>query len=314
MDGAWPIRPDGRIVCCRAVALVFFKPILRIGLRHPAHLAVTCDLCEHGGRRDVGTLAVAADDASALHGDAGVPVAVDERERRLWGQLRDGPVHGQKRRAEDIVRLDLLFGRICDAVAQRQRDDGIIERLAFYLRKLFRDVQARDLQPRRQHHRRRAHGPCQRAARGLDPAAQRLAVTAAGTIPDRGMFSVVHQSLNKKVDLTINATSYLGMANYGKVLVGDEAFEYYNDKNVNDYIQIPWSEVTEIMASVMFKGKWIPRFAVVTKNNGNFIFSTRDNKKTLRAVRNYVDPNNMVRSLSFFQVISRGLKSLFKRK
>lgn len=77
----------------------------------------------------------------------------------------------------------------------------------------------------------------------------------------------------------------LGMANYGKVLVGDEAFEYYNDKNVNDYIQIPWSEVTEIMASVMFKGKWIPRFAVVTKNNGNFIFSTRDNKKTLRAVR-----------------------------
>ena len=54
------------------------------------------------------------------------------------------------------------------------------------------------------------------------------------------------QSLNKKVDLTINATSYLGMANYGKVLVGDEAFEYYNDKNVNDYIQIPWSEVTEI--------------------------------------------------------------------
>ena len=124
----------------------------------------------------------------------------------------------------------------------------------------------------------------------------------------------MEQSLNKKVYLTINATSYLGMANYGKVLVGDEAFEYYNDKNVNDYIQIPWSEVTEIMASVMFKGKWIPRFAVVTKNNGNFIFSTRDNKKTLRAVRNYVDPNNMVRSLSFFQVISRGLKSLFKRK
>ena len=53
------------------------------------------------------------------------------------------------------------------------------------------------------------------------------------------------QSLNKKVDLTINATSYLGMANYGKVLVGDEAFEYYNDKNVNDYIQIPWSEERE---------------------------------------------------------------------
>ena len=88
------------------------------------------------------------------------------------------------------------------------------------------------------------------------------------------------QSLNKKVDLTINATSYLGMANYGKVLVGDEAFEYYNDKNVNDYIQIPWSEVTEIMASVMFKRKMDPRFcSCYEKTNGNFIFSTRDNKK-----------------------------------
>lgn len=80
------------------------------------------------------------------------------------------------------------------------------------------------------------------------------------------------QSLNKKVDLTINATSYLGMANYGKVLVGDEAFEYYNDKNVNDYIQIPWSEVTEIMASVMFKGKWIPRLQLLRKTTETLSF------------------------------------------
>ena len=29
------------------------------------------------------------------------------------------------------------------------------------------------------------------------------------------------QSLNTKVDLTIQATSYLGMANYGKVMVGE---------------------------------------------------------------------------------------------
>ena len=179
MDGAWPIRPDGRIVRRRAVALVFFKPILRIGLCHPAHIAVTCDLCEHGGRRDVGTLAVAADDASARHGDAGVPVAVDERERWLWGQLRDGPVHGQKRCAEDVALLDLLHGRKRDAVAQRLRDDGIIKRLALFLRELFRVVQARDLQPRRQHHRRRAHGPCQRAAPSLVHAAQRLGVRRA---------------------------------------------------------------------------------------------------------------------------------------
>ena len=79
------------------------------------------------------------------------------------------------------------------------------------------------------------------------------------------------QSLNTKVDLTVKATSYLGLANYGEVMVGDKAFEFYNEKNIRDYIQIPWEEVNCVMASVMFKGKWIPRFAVVTKNNGNLL-------------------------------------------
>lgn len=122
------------------------------------------------------------------------------------------------------------------------------------------------------------------------------------------------QSLNTKVDLTINATSYLGLANYGKIMVGNKAFEFYNDKNVKDYIQIPWEEVNYVMASVMFKGKWIPRFAVVTKKNGNFIFSSRNNKALLKAVNKYIASENLVRSLSFFQVIKRGIKTLFTRR
>lgn len=122
------------------------------------------------------------------------------------------------------------------------------------------------------------------------------------------------QSLNTKVDLTIKATSYLGLTNYGKIMVGDNAFEFYNDKNVRDYIQIPWSEVDYVMASVMFKGKWIPRFAVVTKKNGKFIFSSRDNKALLRAVNKYVASENLVRSLSFLDIIKRGIKSLFSKK
>ncbi|WP_294578644.1 DUF956 family protein [uncultured Thomasclavelia sp.] len=122
------------------------------------------------------------------------------------------------------------------------------------------------------------------------------------------------QSLNTQVDLTIKATSYLGMATYGQVMVGDKAFEFYNERNINDYIQIPWEEVNCVMASVLFKGKWIPRFAVVTKQNGNFTFSTRDNKALLRAVNKYIPSENLVRSLSFFQVVSRGIKSLVFRK
>ena len=31
------------------------------------------------------------------------------------------------------------------------------------------------------------------------------------------------QSMNTKVDYTVAATSYLGMANYGKVMIGDKA-------------------------------------------------------------------------------------------
>ena len=122
------------------------------------------------------------------------------------------------------------------------------------------------------------------------------------------------QSLNTKVDFTIEATSYLGIASYCKVMVGDKAFEFYNEKNIRDYIQIPWEEVDYIMASVMFKGKWIPRFAIETKNNGRFTFSTRHNKALLRSVNQYISSERLVRSLSFFQVIQRGIKNIFMRK
>lgn len=122
------------------------------------------------------------------------------------------------------------------------------------------------------------------------------------------------QSLNTKVDLTIAGTSYLGLTNYGKIMIGDKAFEFYNDRNVEDYIQIPWEEIDYIAASVMFKGKWISRFAIFTKENGHFSFSTRDNKKTLRAVNQYIESNRLVHSATFFQVIKRGIKNIFHRK
>ncbi|MBS6114984.1 DUF956 family protein, partial [Thomasclavelia spiroformis] len=48
--------------------------------------------------------------------------------------------------------------------------------------------------------------------------------------------------------------------------------------------------------------------------NGRFTFSTRDNKATLRAVNKYIESNRLVKSLSFFQVVGRGLKRLFRIK
>lgn len=121
------------------------------------------------------------------------------------------------------------------------------------------------------------------------------------------------QSLNTKVDLTISGTSYMGLSSYGKIIIGDKAFEFYNDRNVEDYIQIPWEEIDYISASVILWGKRISRFAIFTKENGYFTFSTRDNKKTLRAVNQYIESNRLLRSMSFIQVVKRGIQSIFKR-
>lgn len=122
------------------------------------------------------------------------------------------------------------------------------------------------------------------------------------------------QSLNTKVDLTMNATSYLGVSEYGKIMIGDKGFEFYNDRDARKFVQIPWEEVDVVIASVMFKGKWIPRFAIRTKKNGTYSFSAKHPKEVLRAVRKYVDPSHMVRSLSLIDVVKRGMIGIFKRK
>ncbi|MDO4169157.1 MAG: DUF956 family protein [Lachnospiraceae bacterium] len=121
------------------------------------------------------------------------------------------------------------------------------------------------------------------------------------------------ESLNTKIDLVEKGTSYHGLTSYGKVMVGDKGFEYYDDRNINDYIQIPWEEVEYVAASVMFKGKKIPRFAFHTKRNGDFSFSTKEPKKVLRAVNKYIPDDKMLRSLTFMQVLRRRVKRFFHK-
>ncbi len=121
------------------------------------------------------------------------------------------------------------------------------------------------------------------------------------------------QSLNTKVDLVMNGTSFLGINSYGKIMVGDKAFEYYNDRNVGDYIQIPWEEVDYVVASVMFKGKYIPRFAIQTKKAGTYSFAAKQPKKLLRAIRNYVPADRMRRSLSLPDVVKQNIQIIGRR-
>lgn len=122
------------------------------------------------------------------------------------------------------------------------------------------------------------------------------------------------QSINTKVDLVIDATAFTGLTDYGKIMIGDRGFEFYHARDTRKFVQIPWEEIDYVIASVMFKGKWIPRYAIQTKKNGTYTFSSKEPKKVLRTIRKYVDPSRMVQSLSFFDVVKRGVKSIFKRK
>lgn len=121
------------------------------------------------------------------------------------------------------------------------------------------------------------------------------------------------QSINTKVDLVIDGTSHIRVSDYGQIMIGDKGFEFYNKRDKRKFIQIPWEEVDYVIASVLFKGKWIPRYAIQTKRNGTYTFSSKDPKRVFRAIREYVDPDRMVRSLGFFDVIKRGLKSKIKK-
>ena len=120
------------------------------------------------------------------------------------------------------------------------------------------------------------------------------------------------QSLNTKVDLVVDATSFAGLSDYGKVMIGDKGFEFYNSNDYRKFIQIPWEEIDYIIISVILKGKWIPRYAIKTKKNGTYSFSSKETKKVLRTIRKYVNSNRMVKSLSFFDVVKRTIKPIFK--
>lgn len=128
------------------------------------------------------------------------------------------------------------------------------------------------------------------------------------------------QSQNSTVDLAIKATNLMGLTTEGDVMVGNRAFEFYNARNPEDFVQIPWDEVDHVAAEVI-AGRHIARFALFTKDGRHFTFSTRDNKATLRAVREHVGADKLVRSADFKDVVAAGAKSipgvvagLFKRK
>ncbi len=121
------------------------------------------------------------------------------------------------------------------------------------------------------------------------------------------------QSLNTRVELTTTGVSYLGIGGtVGKFLVGDVAIEFYNDNNVNDFIQIPWANIQQVGANV--SGKKISRHFEVLAENAKFLFASKDSAKILKIAREHLGNEKVVKLPTLLQKIGAWFKNLFAKK
>ena len=119
-------------------------------------------------------------------------------------------------------------------------------------------------------------------------------------------------SLNTKMDMSCKGTWYRNGPFYGNIMVGDNAFEFYNETKLQDYIQIPWDEITYVVADVYFGGKYIPRFEIRTKRNGKSRFSARNSRQTLRAIKARIPRESLRKAPSMGFIIKHRFKNLGK--
>ncbi len=121
--------------------------------------------------------------------------------------------------------------------------------------------------------------------------------------------------MNTVCDLAVNGISYQGLNNYGTIMVGDKAFEFYNDRDVNDFIQIPWEEINYIVADVVLGGRWIPRFAIETRQGYTFRFAaSRNTKKVLATCRKYFPAEKMVKARSAIENVRINIRNIIQKR
>lgn len=102
------------------------------------------------------------------------------------------------------------------------------------------------------------------------------------------------QSLNTKSELATTGISYLGIgAKYGKLLIGDKAFEFFNDNNVEDFIQIPWENISAVYASV--SGQRVGRRFKIETTAGHFDFAAKEAGKVLKVMREHLGNDKVLR-------------------
>ena len=121
------------------------------------------------------------------------------------------------------------------------------------------------------------------------------------------------QSLNKTVEFHTTGVSYLGVGGkVGKMLLGNAAFEFYSDTNVENYIQIPWAEIEQIGANV--RGHKISRHFEIFTKESKFLFASKDSGKILKIAREKLGNDKVVKLPTLLQTISQKIKNLFAKK
>ena len=92
------------------------------------------------------------------------------------------------------------------------------------------------------------------------------------------------ESINTKAEFTCSGVSYHSIvAVVGKFMLGDKGFEFYNDRNVRDFIQIPWDNIEAAGANV--HGRRVSRHFEIYTDAGKFLFASKESGKILKIMR-----------------------------
>lgn len=120
------------------------------------------------------------------------------------------------------------------------------------------------------------------------------------------------QSLNKTVELHTTGVSYMAIGGkVGKFLIGDMALEFYPDVNVEQYIQIPWTSITQIGANV--SGKRVSRHFEIPNRQEQIPLCLKDSGKILKIAREHLGNEKVVKLPTLIQTIGARIKSLFAK-
>lgn len=104
------------------------------------------------------------------------------------------------------------------------------------------------------------------------------------------------QSLNSQADFHTKAYVLQGFSQkHGHILIGNQAFEFYNDRNPQDYIQIPWHQIRLVRAQLFLRDRYIRGFTIDTKEGLSVSLVVVNAGQALKVMRNYIGPEKIVR-------------------